>query len=1142
MGVFNFKSETQLQIDQINLIIALAGLTDISPGSVLDVLTQASAQEDFAQYVQMARLLRLQNLDNLTNTDLDNYAFGFGITRNAALKSAGLVTIQRDSTFVKVSTKIYSGTNAPIIGNTTLNVNDASSALISTSGTLIIGRGTVNEEEVSYSLAPVNNINYYTFTLDAPLTKNHSFNETVILKQGIDESISAGTVVRVGASSTSAEIKFTVDDDQIIYAGDDELTGVNVTAVEAGSAGNIATESISGESGFLVSPFTGARVVNESKFTTGRDRESDDSLRDRIKNHIQSLSRGTKTAIKNAIVGLVDPNTAKRVISANIILPTVTSDNTKVYIDDGTGFEPSFEAKGFETIITQATGGESRLPLSKNPLVKAQAESVNEELFNMTGALTLIYEVGSVSETITFAASDFEFPESATAEEITRAINNNASLIEARTSQSGKKIVITSILDTNESLQITGGTANTVLGFPTEKIDTLYLYVNDQLQNKDGETALIDSQNTAPYDLAAIGAFPQTLTVVVDDKSANEQTVTFQAANFVNTASATVDEIIAVINAQLAGAVALNINNDTQVRIKSNTLLSADSKIEITGGTINNAGDGLNFDTTEVAGKDKDYILNRQIGMLELNTALSENDQVTIGSIYTRAYLRASLSENYTPLNTETLDIDVDGGATQTIVFDATFALGKTAEDTATFINAQLIGATAIVREIGGANYLEIRSNSYDESVGSISVLSSSTGNATMGFEEDVIVYNQRPHTAFASSVAGPFSFRQNDNLVVVLDDDIVNSTYNILLNYNSEVSTLVDTTHFRAVDLINIFETTDILIDYYAAFLTGSNTLTVSGDVVEVTRPGGAVSRYVFGGLPAGLNNYAAGDIVSFSDMQNDENNGDFIITAVSVAGNGYIQVNNTNGLVESGSVGTGIAGQSRIITAYDETNGLLTVGAAYTNAPAVLDTLILIPSTIQNLLDYLNNIKITSLSTTAVIESSNNATKLQLSSLELGSDGAIQVTGGNANALLGFSTSLVKGLQGYYYYTGLISLVHKVIYGDDTDLVSYPGVGGAGNEYDILAPTVEEISISLDVTPEEGVSLTQLENEIKSQITGYINNLGIGEDVIIERIRSVVINIKGVKDVVLIAPVANRTISENELARTRSSLITIG
>ena len=218
------------------------------------------------------------------------------------------------------------------------------------------------------------------------------------------------------------------------------------------------------------------------------------------------------------------------------------------------------------------------------------------------------------------------------------------------------------------------------------------------------------------------------------------------------------------------------------------------------------------------------------------------------------------------------------------------------------------------------------------------------------------------------------------------------------------------------------------------------------------------------------------------------------------------------------------------------------MTVGVAFAAVPAITDSFIILPSTINNLVRYFNNTKITSLSLKAVITGVEQNTRLQIESKKEGSDGFVQVSGGSANDLFGFSIDTLRGLQAYNYYTGLLALVHKTIYGDDTDLVSFPGVGAAGVQFQVIAPTVREVSVNANVTLQEGVSVASLENEIKSVITGYINNLGVGDDVILEEIRAAIIRVRGVRDVVLNAPTANIPAADNEIARTRDSLIIIG
>lgn len=1132
------KSERQIQAEILARLISQLGLNDVNPGSVADVLTQAVAQQDFALYYQIAQVSRLVDIDALTGSDLDNKAFEYGISRTQPEKATGTITIFRPTGFQKVSTTFYAGSPAPISGDMVIDVNDASNALIGSSGTLILGRGTNNEEEVPYVLAPTDNVTYWRFQLSAALTKDHAVEETVILKQGNDEVILAGTIILVPATGVSSEIRFETQNDTVLQAGEDRVTGVEIKAVEAGSSGNISVGAIDGESAFPNPPFSGARAKNEIKITTGRDLETDDELRDRIKNYIQGVTRAVKQAIYNAIVGLVDPETAKRVVSAAIILPIDVAGDVKVYIDDGTGFEPSFLSQGFETVLESSTGGEQRLQIDKFPVVKAQVESNSAEPYNMSsGALTLTFEVGNISESVTFNPADFRFPEIATAEEIVAVINDRANLLEARTSQIGKYCQITAKTDTNEALRVSGGSANAILNFPTDVKETLNLYVDDVKLSKDGQTATLDSRNQSPYNLDTVGPYPHTLTIEVDGKTANPQTATMNASDVVNTAAVTVAEMCAVLNRDLVGITALPIENNTRVRLVSLTKLSDKSKLRVTGGSLNNSLNGMNFISTEVTGEDGDYVFNRELGVIQLAQPLTANQNVTAGSRFTRAKFVAGNYELYSPTNGQTLVIQVDNGADQTVVFDNTFAAGKTAQETANFINASLVGGSASVRTLGGLNYLMITTNTYGPS-GALRIRSTSTANSSFNFQTDVTQTSTPPNKAYlVSSNAGPYDFVENDSLVVVMNNDIVNSTYSVLMNYNAPVTAASSTTQFSASSLNQIFPNAGQLIDFYVAFKGGANTTPATID--NVTLQGGGVARYQFVPAPGTIADYQAGDLFSAQDMTASENNGYFLIMAV---GADYVDVLNTTAVVAAGEIGTGKLSQRRRVTGYNNLTGEITVGIGFVTPPAVADQAFVIPSTVDNVVAYMNNTKLTSLSLKAVIEAAEGNTKIQISSKAEGSDGYVQVTGGNANKQFMFTTVLYRGLAAYSYWTGLLALVHKTVYGDDSDLASYPGYGAAGITFRILAPTVKSVEVELDVTLAEGVTISSLENDIKSAVTGYINTLGVGDDVIIERIRAAVIAISGITDVVINAPTANIAIADNEVARIADPDVLIG
>src|SRR6266404_941106 len=104
MSNLTLRSERQIQTRMLATLISRLSLNDINPGSVIDRITQAAAQSDFALYYQIAQVSRLANIDALTGSDLDLKAFEYGITRQTAQKASGTISIFRPTGFVKVST------------------------------------------------------------------------------------------------------------------------------------------------------------------------------------------------------------------------------------------------------------------------------------------------------------------------------------------------------------------------------------------------------------------------------------------------------------------------------------------------------------------------------------------------------------------------------------------------------------------------------------------------------------------------------------------------------------------------------------------------------------------------------------------------------------------------------------------------------------------------------------------------------------------------------------------------------------------------------------------------------------------------------------------------------------------------------
>lgn len=95
----------------------------------------------------------------------------------------------------------------------------------------------------------------------------------------------------------------------------------------------------------------------------------------------------------------------------------------------------------------------------------------NLEPYNLSGAETLTVVVnGGAEQTITFYAGDFASPGNATAEEVATRITNGAEGIYSEES-SGYVKLNTYLSGEGKTIEVTGGTANAVLGFSTSEVE-----------------------------------------------------------------------------------------------------------------------------------------------------------------------------------------------------------------------------------------------------------------------------------------------------------------------------------------------------------------------------------------------------------------------------------------------------------------------------------------------------------------------------------------------------------------------------------------------------------------------------------------------------------------------------------------------
>lgn len=1377
---FQPKSFQSIVADMAAKIAAETPINDFTPGSNILTIMEAAAQEDFQQYVQMIEVVKNYSLDNTEGEELEKRAFEWGLTRKEARSHSGFITVT-DSRFTKTFSKLYSGLPGPSSGSSTLIVDNAST--FPATGSVYIGRGTDNSEgPISYTAAPVNNSSYWTITLDTTLVNDHGTDETVILSQFGNRTITAGTEVRIPESDTSEEVLFELNQIVHLLDGETNVENVLVTALVPGG-GRIPKNSIRE---FVNTPFTGAIVSNSKPFVNGRDEETDQQLRDRIRETAQSLSRGTAVSIKSGILGIIDTENNSSITSANIVTPVILADGpTKVYIDNGRGLEPQISPLGLETLINSASGGETFFQLEQFPMVKASILSQGAAPFNLVGSETLILKVGNTEETLTFASIDFTNPGSASAIEVAQAINDRANTFEARTitNETGARVLLTPKATLNENIQLNvASTANSALNFSTEESATLKLYKNDKLLTKDGLTASVVS-GSQPFDMSSsevitsddavvssssnivtistsvndlrelvkvgdyvkssldtdlfytkvktvvspsklilenkypigsllsgtpkltIWSSPQ-LEVAANGDQTETEIISFSKNDFSSPSTASASEVLARLQKDLNLSKSELAVNGTKIRLSSYLQNSASSKMRVIGGhaakslgfttasnitgtasissssnIVNGGGtfftqelvegqwiriashsngawskiDAIENNTTlyltqpysgpsvsfqvvsamsignEDVGSNRDYILNRSNGQIELLSPLVAGDTLSAGSINTRGFadtsvdpfnldsvgsssnllvrvdngvqLTADSGDSSAPYNTfsdytlqafpgntfvgnhiecisganagQTAIVTSFGngnftlstGLVSPIAIGDKFVLSQilefnhaldfadptavTGEELAIAINRQLIGATAGVRENGT---VRIRSNSLEE--GSIQILGGSS-NSVLNISTNT---SNNQSSNISSAVTGNdeinfksppigYSLSPAQTLVVVLDEDASNKTYSIPMKIEALTTSIVSPTQFRASSLISKYPVDNSFKDFWLYWKSGAaneGTLSIVSNYVAST-----------GTITVALKFPSSGSLLSpttsdtFQLVPRTAKNLAFLLNdqnTTTLSSSASIEIVGPDGIkVQISNKRPGSNGKIRVAGGTANNFGIPVLGPVpgsptndiYVNSVAGLVK--------GQPVEILENGPLHTICVISDIQGTSAPYILSVNNLD-GTPTFVGTWGPSVNSILqhynglNFPTSTLEGSDAYKNYTGLIQLAQWTIDGLDRVLETYPGTGAAGTQFEVIAPVLVKLSMIINITPIDGVTLSSLIDEVSSRILEYVNSRDVGEDVILSEIITAAQQVVGVFDAVITSHTSNIIISDGELVRLEDADLSIG
>jgi uncharacterized phage protein gp47/JayE len=639
------KSREQILSEMLTEYTGLTGVNDLNTGSVLTQFFDVVARSVARTSGDIFQILRDYSVDRATGEALSRIGEEERIFRKTSRTANGTITVT-DSSFQKISTKVYAGASSPNIGSTVIKVSDASD--FTTSGVVYIGRGTPNIE------GPLNYVStaqvgaYWEITLASPTTKFHNISESVILGQGGTRNIPVGTTVSSPGSGAVADINYTISSAAILLDGENQNPYVQVVAQEPGSASNAPAGAIRQ---FGSVPFAGAEAINERPFTTGADTESDDDYRDRIKKERLSRGLGTALAVKNAVLG-AQASDENAVVTSNEI-DTTNPEETILYIDNGQGYEEKTQGVGIEFIIDSAIGGERSFQLStggkQTSVGKAFLLSSETSPYSIKSYDKLAILVGGLISEHVFGEADFKASGSATAYEIVASINNDTDLkFEATTAEGGSKVLIKAKTENNEFLQLstptTGTDAGPVLGFTKNEIRTILLYKNRELLDKNGRVAFVVSKNQFDWNNSITAG--DTLTLSVD--GTDSITYIFTNQDFLNEGQHsivsnqnTLSSWANVINNKVTGITA-EVNGE-QLKLTSNlssanrAAISIDPVSTLVAKGMFSAALGLS-----AQGNEADFELSRNTAQIKLNIPLSEGDSLKLGSEYTRAEINST--------------------------------------------------------------------------------------------------------------------------------------------------------------------------------------------------------------------------------------------------------------------------------------------------------------------------------------------------------------------------------------------------------------------------------------------------------------------------------------------------------------------
>jgi hypothetical protein len=122
-----------------------------------------------------------------------------------------------------------------------------------------------------------------------------------------------------------------------------------------------------------------------------------------------------------------------------------------------------------------------------------------------------------------------------------------------------------------------------------------------------------------------------------------------------------------------------------------------------------------------------------------------------------------------------------------------------------------------------------------------------------------------------------------------------------------------------------------------------------------------------------------------------------------------------------------------------------------------------------------------------------------------------------------LEFPIEFAAGFDSYSYDNGLIGEANRIIQGDPSDTISYPGVAAAGAQINVSGPLIKRVNVSLALRLRTGVENNAIADRVRSAVATVINQTGIGQPIALSKIVDAAQQVVGVVSVAVISPIYN-------------------